>query len=344
MRSDTYKERIKSDLINRKERITVAYYNAPQLFKEVLNENPAIAASIEEASFAGLLVGGVFNVKYSKSAATVCETFKADTAEQLEDILHGSIRRYENDVVVSVAQSVDINEFYADFSVAYSGFYSNLLSIECRQSMMAGSRRKTAWFTFKYRIGRVKLTMMETEVNRKVAELGRTLFCKGMSDETKAFIAHNYLAKTVTYWLDEDAKPLEKSYMQSAYGALINRKCVCQGYAEAYKRILDSQGIACEVICGKIKGSASHHAWNAISFNNREYYHVDVTWDAEKSGTAMYKYYGLTDEELRADRIWTRKPGLICNGKEKILKTAQLQLAVSGSAFAAQGADKEYFK
>ena len=263
---------------------------------------------------------------------------------QIENIRHKSIRKYENDIVISVAKSVDINEVYSNFMVAYQGFYSNLISIECRQQMMMGSRRKIIQFTFKYRIGRVKLTMMETAVNKKVEELGRTLFCSGMPNETKAFIAHNYLAKTVTYWLDKDAKPLDKSYMQSAYGALINQKCVCQGYAEAYKRILDSQGISCEVICGKIRGSAEHHAWNVVSFNNKDYYHIDVTWDAQKRGSARYKYYGLTDADLRADRIWTRTSNIICNGKDRILETARLQLARNGNIFVSKGADKEYFK
>lgn len=344
MRSDLQKEKIKTALIKKQERISISYYNAPELFQAVLDENPAIATSIVKANYVGLLVGGVFTVKYNETAVSTNEPLQADTAEQIEDIMHKSIRKYKNDIVVSVAKGIDINEVYSNFMVAYQGFYSNLISIECKQQMLMGSRRKTVQFTFKYRIGRVKLTMMETEVNKKVEELGRTLFCSGMPNESKAFIAHNYLAKTVSYWLDKDAKPLDKSYMQSAYGALINQKCVCQGYAEAYKRILDSQGIACEVICGKIRGSAEHHAWNVVSFNNKDYYHVDVTWDAQKKGSARYKYYGLTDADLRADRIWTRTSNIICNGKDKILEIARLQLARSGCIFVSKGADKEYFK
>lgn len=344
MRSDLQKEKIKTALINKQERISISYYNAPELFQAILDENPAIAASIVKANYVGLLVGGVFTVKYNETAVSTNEPLQADTAEQIEDIMHKSIRKYENDIVVSVAKGIDINEVYSNFMVAYQGFYSNLISIECKQQMLMGSRRKTVQFTFKYRIGRVKLTMMETEVNKKVEELGRTLFCSGMPNESKAFIAHNYLAKTVSYWLDKDAKPLDKSYMQSAYGALINQKCVCQGYAEAYKRILDSQGIICEVICGKIRGSAEHHAWNVVSFNNKDYYHVDVTWDAQKRGSARYKYYGLTDADLRADRIWTRTSNIICNGKDKILEIARLQLARSGSIFVSKGVDKEYLK
>lgn len=271
-------------------------------------------------------------------------TTRADTAQQLEDLLHNSVRKYQNVVEVSVAQTVDVDAVYDSFMVTYQGFYSNLMSTEWITRTYSGSRRKIVQFTFKYRIGRVKLTIMERLVNEKVAELGKTLFCNEMSNETKAFIAHNYLAKTVSYWLDKDAPPLEKSYMQSAYGALIIKKCVCQGYAEAYKRILDSQGITCEVICGKIKGSAEHHAWNVVSFNNKDYYHVDVTWDAQKTGSARYRYYGLTDADLKAERLWTRTSNIICNGNDKILATAQLQLARNGSKYALHGADKEYFK
>lgn len=344
MQIDIQKEKIKTALINRETKISISYYNALELFQTVLDENPAIAASILEAKFMGLLVGGVFKVKYNETPVSTSETLLADTAEQLEDIIHKSIRKYKSDVVVSVAKCIDIEEVYNNFMVAFQGFYSNLMSIECIQQMMAGSKRKTVQFTFEYRIGRVKLTMMESEVNKKVEELGHILFCNGMPNESKAFIAHNYLAKTVSYWLDENAKPLEKSYMQSAYGALINHKCVCQGYAEAYKRILDSQGIACEVICGKIRGSAEYHAWNVVSFNNKDYYHIDVTWDSQEEGSARYRYYGLTDADLREDRIWTRTSNIICNGKEKILETARLQLARNGSTFVSKGVDKRYFK
>jgi len=81
-----------------------------------------------------------------------------------------------------------------------------------------------------------------------------------------------------------------------------------------------------------------------VSFNNKDYYHIDVTWNAQKRGSARYKYYGLTDADLRTDCIWTRTSNIICNGKDKILETARLQLARNGNMYASKGADKEYFK
>ena len=338
------KESIKKALMAKDKKIAVTYFDASSLFQSVLDENPVLASTVEQVGFIGSILGGVFSVKYNDLVFHSTESFTANTDEELENIMHKSIRNFKSDIIVSVAESVDVFGVYDRFDIAYSGFYSNLISMKCRQQSMSKSGRKIVQLFFEFRIGRVKLTMMETEVNKKVEELGRTLFCDGMNNITKAFIAHNYLAKTVSYWLDKDAKPLDRSYMQSAYGALINRRCVCQGYAEAYKRILDSQGITCEVICGRIKGETVYHAWNAVSFDNKAYYHVDVTWDAQRDGSARYKYYGLKDSDLAADRIWTRMPNVICNGKENILFEAQFQIVKNGRLFAEKGANKEYFK
>lgn len=344
---DKYKDKIKTALLNRQSKIQILYYNAQVLFQRVLDENPKIEASIKEVQYFGALVGGVFIVKYKEKADVNIDAgdsiFCADTESEVNDILHSSIRKHKANITISLKRCLDIGTIYSSFVVAYQGFYSNLISIGCKQQISSRSTRTLAYFTFEYRIGRVKLTMMETAVNKKIDELNSTIFCDGMPNEVMAFIAHNYLAKTVTYWLDEEAKPLEKSYMQSAYGALINRKCVCQGYAEAYKRILDAQGIVCEVICGKIKGSPDYHAWNVISFDKKNYYHIDVTWDARKCGKERYKYYGLSDADLQSNRIWTRMSNIICNGKENILESARLQLARHGSVFASKGASKEYF-
>lgn len=62
MRSEIQKEKIKTALTNKQSRIPISYYNAPELFQAVLDENPAIAASIVKANYVGLLVGGVFTV------------------------------------------------------------------------------------------------------------------------------------------------------------------------------------------------------------------------------------------------------------------------------------------
>ena len=82
----------------------------------------------------------------------------------------------------------------------------------------------------------------------------------------------------------------------SAYGALIDRQCVCEGYAEIFQYLLYKRGILALRVTG-ISGRGGRHAWNIVRING-EYYHVDVTWDdLEKEGVS-YGYFNLTTAQM----------------------------------------------
>ena len=49
----------------------------------------------------------------------------------------------------------------------------------------------------------------------------------------------------------------------SAYGALVLKKAVCNGYAEGMKLLCDLSGVTCKMISGTADGEK--HAWNLIS-------------------------------------------------------------------------------
>lgn len=68
---------------------------------------------------------------------------------------------------------------------------------------------------------------------------------------------------------------------RNIYGALINREVVCEGYAKAFKYLLDKMQIPCILVSGKAvnsEGKTESHMWNYIRINNIWYF-VDVTWD-----------------------------------------------------------------
>lgn len=111
----------------------------------------------------------------------------------------------------------------------------------------------------------------------------------GSSRYEKLKSIHDALAGRVTYDYDavsyyEKNQTVTGSIMQSftAYGALVNGKAVCQGYAEAFKLLCDKQGIPCIVVVGTGVVSASEsgsHMWNAVKMEDGSWYNVDVTWD-----------------------------------------------------------------
>ena len=87
---------------------------------------------------------------------------------------------------------------------------------------------------------------------------------------------HDYLIDTIEY--DESCQGIGA---YSVYGALIEHKCVCEGYAEAFKYLCNSVGIDCEIYQGKAINSENrieNHEWNGVKIGNNWYY-VDATWD-----------------------------------------------------------------
>lgn len=88
-------------------------------------------------------------------------------------------------------------------------------------------------------------------------------------------IVHDYLVDTIDYNSDDG------SNIYNVYGALINKRAVCEGYARACKYILDELGIPCIIACGtgeNRSGVTESHAWNYVMLDG-QWYALDVTWD-----------------------------------------------------------------
>lgn len=73
----------------------------------------------------------------------------------------------------------------------------------------------------------------------------------------------------------------KKSDIHNIYGAFANRVVVCEGYARAFKYILDGLGINNVLVSGKAtnsNGETESHAWNYVELEGK-WYAIDVTWD-----------------------------------------------------------------
>ncbi len=102
------------------------------------------------------------------------------------------------------------------------------------------------------------------------------------SDMEKALYVNDYLARNCQY----DGEAPKKF---TAYGALVDKRAVCQGYALAFLELTRQLGISCEMVTS----DSVNHAWNIIRIGNN-YYHVDVTWNdpiSDKLGRARHLYF-----------------------------------------------------
>ena len=82
----------------------------------------------------------------------------------------------------------------------------------------------------------------------------------------------------------------DKAYLlaHSAYGALMLKECVCQGYALLMYRLLLELGVDNRII------TSVDHGWNVVEVGTDQYYYCDATWDA---GMEEYSYFLVGDTD-----------------------------------------------
>lgn len=98
--------------------------------------------------------------------------------------------------------------------------------------------------------------------------------------------------------------------VSTAYGALINKKAVCQGYAHAFAMLCDK----CEIECYILEGP--DHMWNAVRLDDGNLYHVDTAYVISEGKNDYYSNCNLNDEESKklgyAHSVWY--PEIVATG------------------------------
>lgn len=128
------------------------------------------------------------------------------------------------------------------------------------------------------------------------------------TDYQKILTIHDYLIDNIEYDSTYQAKG---SY--SIYGALAQKKCVCEGYAKAFKYLTNAAGIECELMQGTAtnsSGQTESHAWNCVKVNG-VWYEIDTTWDDPiivgggkfVSNEHKYKYFLKGRDTFEKDHV-----------------------------------------
>ena len=120
---------------------------------------------------------------------------------------------------------------------------------------------------------------------KKLVKAAKSCKVKG-SQAKKIKQIHDWLIKKVVY---------KKGRVNShnAYGSLVEKKAVCQGYALAFMMIAKDNGLQCKMV---MNGQGTH-AWNVVKVGKR-WYNVDVTWD-DMGKKASKKYLLVSDAKLK---------------------------------------------
>ena len=150
-------------------------------------------------------------------------------------------------------------------------------------------------------------------------------FTEGITAETGDYEAALLVYERIAQELDYDSLALEAQDrrrkilegknqrdnipddLRSVYGALVQKKAVCAGYARAFQYIMQKLGIECMYVRGDCSPDG-RHAWNIVKLEG-DYYHVDVTWgdwsntdpSRDQDGYG-YEYFCVTDQDIFLSR------------------------------------------
>ena len=117
-----------------------------------------------------------------------------------------------------------------------------------------------------------------------------------MSEYEMVKALHDMLAVHVEY--------VSSTNSHNAYGALVEKKAVCEGYAESLQYLLQRAGIQSIEVFGygitdPETGAGENHAWNIVRIDGK-YYLIDLTWDDQKS-IISYAYFNQTSAYFAKD-------------------------------------------
>lgn len=141
-----------------------------------------------------------------------------------------------------------------------------------------------------------KHAQAEAEAEAVVARL----INDGMGDYEKYYALYSYIRDNCQYDMHAALNQAnETGDAFSAYGALVNKKAVCDGLSSAYAMLCRHAGLPCVYV----GSNEMNHSWNAVLYNGAVMY-LDVTYDIT-SGTEV-NYFMLDEASMSVDHTWDK--------------------------------------
>ena len=205
----------------------------------------------------------------------------AESGNDFSLVLQGQVSI--NDIGNKIIQTTD--------KTGYSGYIN---------SVVYGIRGNSVAIHFDYKDGKVNFLTKISSVKSKVTQIIGAVIKPGMTDFAKELAIHDYLVNSASY--DKETALPNDSF--TAYGALVKKVAVCEGYAEAMYRLLNEAGVNTLIIDGT-SGNVPH-AWNLVNIGGL-FYHLDSTFDdpiSSRGNILSYSYFNLTDAQISKNHNW----------------------------------------
>lgn len=150
-------------------------------------------------------------------------------------------------------------------------------------------------YSVSYACSREERNRMQAALNAKISKIRSEVFKNKMGIYELELALHDWICNNVTYVTTGEL-------VNTAYGALVNGKALCEGYSRAMQILCYEFKIPCTLVCGKATDpktkETESHMWNVIQLD-KEWYNVDATWDDDDDhGIALHNYFNVTDKQI----------------------------------------------
>lgn len=115
------------------------------------------------------------------------------------------------------------------------------------------------------------------------------------TDYAKSLYLHDYVATHTRYEFSVNASGRKTQDDQTAYGALVMEKAICNGFANAYALLLRRAGIPAWIITGFTGGDG--HTW-VLQWMDGDCVYTDPTWDNSWTFPTNHSFFALSLEEM----------------------------------------------
>jgi transglutaminase/protease-like cytokinesis protein 3 len=124
---------------------------------------------------------------------------------------------------------------------------------------------------------------------------------ESIPQDASAYDKYRYLAYFLSEATDYDEKGTGGILSITPYGAIVNGRSICLGYATAYLYLCERADLWCSPVYGYSENGV--HGWDLVKLEDGTYY-VDVTWcdGLGLIGTDQWQsYFMLTEDVLLED-------------------------------------------
>lgn len=206
---------------------------------------------------------------------------------------------YQSAVEAFLYDNPDV--FYIDANKLYLTVETTNRLFKKTTNVFIGPKDNSNYYVDGFKSAEQVRTAMD-KINEKKEEVLRKLTNNTYRNVLKI---HDYLIDNIDY--DQNNTSIG-SY--SIYGALVDKKCVCEGYAKTLKYLLNVANIPCIIVQGTATnstGKSESHAWNCVYVNN-EWYYIDATWNdpiiigkGTIAKSIQYKYFLKGSKTMNKD-------------------------------------------